>query len=72
MRRRVVRRPWSEEEIKVLKEHYGRIPTIELAKALNRSIHAIQSKARALDLKFPKGNEIDYELLKKLVEVYEG
>ena len=71
MKRKIYRK-WSEEEIKILKEHYGKMPVIELSRVLNRSIFAVMHKARTLGLRFPKGNEINYELLKKLVEVYEG
>jgi len=71
MRKKRMTRYWSKEEEDVLREWYGRIPTPELAKALNRSAHSVQQKARMLGLRFPEG-QVDYQLLKKLTEIYEG
>jgi len=65
-------RRWSEEEVKILKKHYGKMPTRELARVLGRSMNAVNQKARTLNLAFPRGSMIDYELLKKLEEIYEG
>jgi len=64
-------RKWSEREIEVLKEYYGKIPTRDLARVLRRSVDAIQCKASALGLRFPEGS-VDEELLKKILEVREG
>ncbi|RLI87770.1 MAG: hypothetical protein DRP01_01175 [Archaeoglobales archaeon] len=64
-------RRWSEREIEVLKEYYGRIPTRDLARILSRTVDAVKQKANTLGLRFPEGS-VDEELLKKILEVREG
>lgn len=70
-RKGTIYKKWSQEEEEVLKKYYGKIPNTELSRVLGRSPIAIMHKARSLGLSFPEGS-VDYDLLKKLVEIYEG
>jgi len=71
LRRRNLKRRWSEREIEVLKEYYGRIPTRDLARIFNRTVDAVKQQASRLGLRFPEGS-VDEELLRKILEVREG
>lgn len=44
-------RPYSPEEIAVLKKHYPDTPTVELAERLNRALSSVHAKAAKLGLK---------------------
>jgi len=43
-------RQWKGEEIEFLKRTYGKMPTIEIVKALGRSMNSVYRKARQLKL----------------------
>lgn len=43
-------RPWTEQEEEILFSYYGKIPTKMLAAKLNRSIKAINEKARRMNI----------------------
>jgi len=43
---------WSTKEIEFLKDNYGRMRLVDIAKALNRSVNAVIWKARELGLKY--------------------
>jgi len=38
-------KPWTDDEVAVLKKYYGRVPIDELAKAMGRSKTSLQTKA---------------------------
>ena len=50
-KRRIVGRPWTAEEISLLKELYPASPTDELAKRLGRSEAAVKHRAYSLGVK---------------------
>lgn len=43
---------WNKEDIDILKEFYGKIPTSDIAKMVKRSRDAVQIKGRRLGLKY--------------------
>jgi hypothetical protein len=43
-------RPWTQEEEEVLEAYYGRVPTRMLKEKLDRSIKAINEKARRMGI----------------------
>ena len=44
---------WSEEELDVLRQFYGRVPTSAIAETLDRSVGSVQNKVVHLGLKVP-------------------
>ncbi|MEM1750737.1 MAG: hypothetical protein QW088_07465 [Desulfurococcaceae archaeon] len=46
------RRRWSGEELDFLRENYGRMRVLEIAKSLNRTVNAVMWKVRELGLKY--------------------
>ncbi len=63
---------WEEKDILFLKENYGKIPTFEISKNINRKIGAIRMKAIDLGLKINKNpkSEWNLEKIKFLKENY--
>jgi hypothetical protein len=49
--------PWTEFEIKILKQFYGKKSKTVIAKALNRTIRAVDQKAFNLGLSYKKVGE---------------
>ena len=45
-------KPWSEYEVNVLTQYYGKVPTKKIAELLGRSYTATRSKAHSLGLKY--------------------
>jgi hypothetical protein len=43
-------RKWTEEEVSVVRELYGKVPTKEIAKKLGRTVRQVQDKAKDLGL----------------------
>ena len=54
---RILPRPWSDDEIEILKELYAEKPSEELAEQLGRSLAAVRQRAHMLGLK----RKIQYE-----------
>lgn len=50
---------WTDKEIRLLRQKYGTVPTVELAKRLGRNPSAIGSKASKLGITFPHAVETD-------------
>ena len=48
---RIPRKPWSDWEENVLRHYFGRKPNEAIGKALGRTAHAIQEKARNMGLR---------------------
>lgn len=44
-------RPWTPDEEDILQTYYGRIPTPMLAKKLQRTIKAVNEKARRMGIR---------------------
>ncbi len=63
-------RIWLKEEIYILKQYYGILPVVEIAKMLNRSVYSIYSKANRIGLKsdLPRGRKP--KLLKSVIDKY--
>ncbi len=71
------RQSWTEEEEKVLKRLWTnpKVSMEDIVRVLNRTEDSIWNKARRLGLKARgsyRKSDIDYEYLKKLLEVVEG
>jgi len=56
-------RKWTEKEVSVLRELYGRVPTKEIAKKLGRTARQVQDKAN--DLGLTTWTEEQLEVLRK-------
>jgi hypothetical protein len=52
--RKVVVNWWTDADIAILKEYYGKVPIRALKEALNRTRASIDHKARELDLTHPR------------------
>lgn len=64
---------WSEEEIKILKALYGKIPAYEIAKILNRPLGGVYYKANKLKLKSKlRGSNIPRILKPFIHKIYEN
>ena len=64
---------WSEEEIKILKALYGKIPAHEIAKILNRPIYGVYYKANKLKLRSKiRGSNIPKILKPFIHKIYEN
>ncbi|MBU0530216.1 MAG: hypothetical protein ABIH52_02725 [Candidatus Aenigmatarchaeota archaeon] len=48
---------WGEDDIKFLRENYGKMPTREIASKLGAKVSDVNSKAWDLDLKTPNSVE---------------
>jgi len=59
---------WSDEEIEVLRKYYGKIPTNDLARVLNRTPEAVRAQASRLGIRFPEQSP-DYETLKEILNM---
>jgi len=55
-------RPWTDEEIKFLKENFNKMPARLIAKILDRPLSSIYHKAKKLGLKREKRNPLPKHL----------
>lgn len=50
--------PWTEREEAILSKYYGRVPTKDLCKAINKSSDSVLAKARRMGIGFNREKNI--------------